>query len=143
MAAVIFWLIVAIGVFALDVITSSFLFVWFSIGAFGAIIAQFLGASFLMQVVVFGIVSLISIAIGYPWAKKKFKKGQVKTPLMEETYIGRTFIANEDILEEGRAKVGGVYWTVTNVGDKVLKGEKFQIVGIDGNKFLIKGKGVE
>ncbi|MGL5149887.1 MAG: NfeD family protein [Clostridium sp.] len=139
--SIIFWLVVAVAVFILDVATSSFLFVWFSIGAFGAIIAQILGGSFLVQVIVFGLVSLISIGIGYPWAKKRFKKGAVKTPLMEETYIGKILIANEDIIENGRTKVGGVYWSVHNIGEKISKGERFQIVGMDGNKFLVKGKG--
>ncbi len=37
---------------------------------------------------------------------------------MEETYIGKVFIAEEDIEETGRVKVGGNYWTTENVGKK-------------------------
>lgn len=57
---------------------------------------------------------------------------------MEETYIGKVFIAEEDIEETGRVKVGGNYWTAENVGKKILKGQKFQVTGIDGNKLTIK-----
>ena len=28
----------------------------------------------------------------------------------------------------------GIYWTVKNEGDTIKKGEKFKIIGIEGNK---------
>lgn len=139
MASTIFWLIVAVGAFALDVITSSFLFVWFTLGGLAAIIANFLGANFTVQLIVFAVASLISVGLGYPYAKNKFKKGEVKTPLMEETYIGKTFIAQEDIEYSGKAKIGGIYWTVVNEGKVILKGQRFKVIDIDGNKFIVEG----
>lgn len=139
MELTIFWLIVAVGAFALDVITSSFLFVWFTLGGLAAIIANFLGANFIVQLIVFAVVSLISVGLGYPYAKKKFKKGLVKTPLMEETYIGKDFIAQESIEQHGKVKIGGIYWTVVNEGKIILKGQLFKVTGIEGNKFIIKG----
>lgn len=138
MATTIFWLIVAIGAFALDVITSSFLFVWFTLGGLAAIVANLLGASFIVQLIVFAVVSLISVGVGYPYAKNKFKKGEVKTPLMEETYIGKEFISQQDIDNSGNVKIGGIYWGVINEGVPITKGEKFKVVSIEGNKFKIK-----
>ncbi|MDU5263406.1 MAG: NfeD family protein, partial [Clostridium celatum] len=73
MVEVIIWILVAIFVIAIDVVTSSFIFMWLSIGALAAIILSLLGISVLWQVIAFLIVGVVTISIGYPWAKKKFK----------------------------------------------------------------------
>ena len=137
--AIILWLVIGVGVILLDIGTSLFLFVWFAIGSVVAIIAALVGLSFAWQLILFGISSIIAISIGYPWSRKKFKNTVNRTKLMEEEYIGKTFIASEDIEDRYRFKVSGVYWTGENKGEKILKGQKFQVVGIEGNKLVIEG----
>lgn len=143
MGLIILWIAIAFGVIVLDILTSTFLFVWFSVGSLAAIIANLAGLDFGWQVLIFSVVSLISIGIGYPWAKNKYKKMVKPTLRMEETYIGRKFIAEEDILELVRFKVEGIYWTGINHEDKIIKGQTFQVIGIEGNKLIIKGLGEE
>ncbi|AYE33288.1 NfeD family protein [Clostridium septicum] len=137
MLSIIFWIVVAVIVTVLDILTSSFLFVWFAVGGFAAMVASMLGATWWLQVMVFLIVSIITISIGYPWAKKKFKASIKHTPLMEETYIGRVMKAESDILQKARVKVNGIYWTVQNQGDIIKKDSNFRIVGIEGNKLIV------
>lgn len=135
----IFWIVLSIAAIVIDMLTSAFLFVWFAIGGVSAIIANILGYEMFTQIVLFGVVSLITIAIGYPWSKRTFKDSIKRTPLMEETYIGKEFIATEDIYEYTRFKVEGIYWTGYNKGNRISKGSKFKVIGIDGNKLLIEG----
>ena len=137
--AIILWLVIGVGVILLDIGTSLFLFVWFAIGSVVAIIAALVGLSFAWQLILFGVSSIIAISIGYPWSRKKFKNTVNRTKLMEEEYIGKTFIASEDIDYRYRFKVSGIYWTGENKGEKILKGQKFQVVGIEGNKLVIEG----
>lgn len=137
--AIILWLVIGVGVILLDIGTSLFLFVWFAIGSVVAIIAALAGVNFAWQLILFGISSIIAISIGYPWSRKKFKNTVNRTKLMEEEYIGKTFIASEDIDYRYRFKVSGIYWTGENKGEKILKGQKFQVVGIEGNKLVIEG----
>ena len=137
--AIILWLVIGVGVILLDIGTSLFLFVWFAIGSVVAIIAALVGLSFAWQLILFGISSIIAISIGYPWSRKKFKNTVNRTKRMEEEYIGKTFIASEDIDDRYRFKVSGIYWTGENKGEKILKGQKFQVVGIEGNKLVIEG----
>ena len=137
--AIILWLVIGVGVILLDIGTSLFLFVWFAIGSVVAIIAALVGLSFAWQLILFGISSIIAISIRYPWSRKKFKNTVNRTKLMEEEYIGKTFIASEDIDYRYRFKVSGIYWTGENKGEKILKGQKFQVVGIEGNKLVIEG----
>ncbi|GAA0816741.1 NfeD family protein [Clostridium tertium] len=138
MSAVIFWIIVAAVVIAIDMVTSNFLFAWFAVGAFVAMIADLLGVTFGVQVVLFLVVNLITVSVGYPWAKRKFKEGVKRTPLMEENYIGRVMKAEEDIVDRAKIKVDGIYWTVQNLGQVIKKDESFKITGIEGIKLIIK-----
>ncbi|GAB6169778.1 NfeD family protein [Clostridium carnis] len=138
MASLIFWILLAIAVIVLDIATSSFLFVWFALGAFIAMLADLLGASVGVQIVTFLVVSIITVSVGYPWARKKFKSSVTHTPLMEEKYIGRVMVAEEGIKEKSRVKVDGIYWTIKNKGGEIKKGEKFKITEIEGNKLIVK-----
>ncbi|MDI6619705.1 MAG: NfeD family protein [Clostridiales bacterium] len=138
MDPILLWVIISIAALVIDIITSSFFIAGFTIGGIFAIITQTLGGSMPDQIFVFGVASVLAIMVEYMWFRKKIKKSIPKTPRMEEEYIGREITAEEDIDEQGRIKVDGIYWTVQNEGSKVEKGEKVKIVGIRGNKLLIK-----
>ena len=131
-------IIIAAIAIIIDIATSNFLFAWFTIGAIAAMIADLFGISFGVQVIIFLVINLITVSLGYPWAKKKFKKSVKRTPLMEETYIGRVMKAEEDIIEKAKVKVDGIYWTVLNKGEEIKRGENFEIIGIEGIKLIIK-----
>lgn len=137
---IIIWLVIAVALIGIDVVTSSFIFMWFSIGALLAIILAFIEVSIVWQLIVFLVTGIILIILGYPWAKKKFKVEKNHTLTMEETYIGRVMTANEDIVEKSKIKVDGIYWTIYNKGRKIIKGEQFIITGIEGNKLVVKLK---
>ena len=122
----------------LDILTSNFLFAWFAVGAFAAILADGFGLAIGIQTIIFLLVNLITVSIGYPIVRKKYKAGLKRVPLMEENYIGRSFIANEDIEEEGRIRLDGIYWAIINDGDKIKKGERFKIESIQGIKLVIR-----
>lgn len=138
MATILFWVIVSIGALVVDIATSSFFFAGLTIGGIFALIAGILDYNLLIQFLVFGIVSAVSIAIEYEWLRKRLKKSIPKTLKMEEEYIGRSIVAKEDINSIGRVEIGGIYWTVENSGEPIKMGDRARIIGIKGNKFIIK-----
>lgn len=140
MVEVIVWILVAIAVIAIDIVTSSFIFMWFSLGAIVAIILSLLGISVAWQIIAFLVVGIATVSIGYPWAKKKFKADVNHVQTMEQTYIGKEMIADEDMEEKSKIKVSGIYWTAYNKGKTIKKGEKYTITGIEGNKLIVKLK---
>ena len=121
MVEVIVWILVAIAVIAIDIVTSSFIFMWFSLGAIVAIILSLLGISVAWQIIAFLVVGIATVSIGYPWAKKKFKADVNHVPTMEQTYIGKEMIADEDMEEKSKIKVSGIYWTAYNKGKTIKK----------------------
>lgn len=140
MLEIIMWLLIAVFVVVIDIVTSSFIFMWFAIGAVAAMILALIGLSINIQIIAFLIIGIAMVCIGYPWAKKKFKVDKNYTPLMEETYIGKVMTAEKDIEEKCEIKVGGIYWTASNKGPKISKGSKFIITGLEGNKLTVKLK---
>ena len=140
MVEVISWILVAVFLIAIDVITSSFIFMWFSLGAIVAIILSLFEFTVVWQIIAFLIVGVATVSIGYPWAKKKFKADVNHVPTMEQTYIGRTMIAEEDMGKNSKIKVSGIYWTAYNKGRVIKKGEEYTITGIEGNKLIVSSK---
>lgn len=138
MSAIIIWVAIAIICIVADLCTSLFMFSWVSIGSLGAIICNLCGLNIWIQVIVFCVISLISIIIGYNLITKNIKKSVKPVKLMEETFIGQTFTAEDDISDKVSLKLEGSYWTCVNEGEKISKGQKFQITGIKGTKLLIQ-----
>jgi len=138
MGGLILWVIIGVITLTIDLITSAFLFVWFTIGAIAAMIGYAVGASVTTQWIIFLVVSAISLVVGYPLAKKLIKNSVPKVATMEEGYIGRELIIDDDVVEKAMIKLDGIYWTVKNMGSPIRKGNKVQVIGIEGNKLLIK-----
>lgn len=132
------WIVVGALTLIFDLITSAFLFIWFTIGSISAIIAIILGYGINVQIITFICVSGIFTAVGYPFVKRTIKKTVPRTPRMEERYIGREIIVDEDVVDKAIIKFEGIYWTVKNQGIAIKKGDKVKITGIEGNKILIK-----
>ncbi|MCT8978018.1 NfeD family protein [Clostridium sp. CX1] len=137
-SSIILWLIVGGAALAIDIATSSFLFVWFTVGAIAAIIMQTLDFSFIAQLITFIVVSGISMAVGYPIARRTIKSSVKRTPVREETYVGKILTVDEDILEEGKIRVDGVYWQAVNDGETIEKGDQVKITEVKGNRIIIK-----
>lgn len=138
MGGLVLWVLIGVVTLVVDLITSAFLFVWFTIGAIAAIIGYTVGASVAVQWILFLVVSAISMAIGYPLVKKVIRRSVPKVSTMEEGYIGRELTIDDNVIEKAQIKFDGIYWTVKNMGAPIRKGDKVQIIGIEGNKLLIK-----
>lgn len=138
MSYIILWFLIALAAFVIDILTSSFFLSGFTVGGISAIVAYMFDAPFLTQLIVFGIVSILAIIAEYKWFRERMKKSIPKTLRMEEGYVGRKIIIDEDIEERGRIKIDGIYWTAVNQGAPVKKGERAEIIDIIGNKVVIK-----
>ncbi|MBE6063276.1 MAG: NfeD family protein [Clostridium butyricum] len=138
MGMVIFWLVLGGIAFIVDILTSNFCFVLLAAGSIAAAIGAGAGLEVMYQIIIYAVVNVISISIGYPWLKKKYKKMCNRIPLMEEKYIGKIFEADKEIKDKAQYKVGGEYWTLVNCGEIINVGDKFEIIGIEGIKFIVK-----
>ncbi|KRQ86723.1 hypothetical protein ABG79_01475 [Caloramator mitchellensis] len=132
------WIAVAIAGIIADIVTSGYVFFVFTVGSIFAIISGMFGAAYAVQIIVFLIVSAATFGVSYPIIKRTIKQTVNKTLRMEEEYIGRELVADEDIADKALVKIEGIYWTVKNLNGVIKKGDKIKIVGIEGNKILVE-----
>ncbi|MFL0268449.1 NfeD family protein [Candidatus Clostridium radicumherbarum] len=143
MELLILWIIISISALLIDIVTSAFLFLWFTIGGIAAIIALIFNYSFTVQLIVFIAISAISMGIGYPAVRKYLGRSVTKTTTMEEGYINRVIIVDEDFIETAKVKIDGIYWTVKNYGEPIKRGDSVVITTIEGNKLIVKKQNLE
>ena len=134
----ILWTVIGLVALFVDMVTSAFLFVWFTIGAIAAIVAGILKYSFIVQLVVFLVVSIVLIVVCYPIVKKNIKKSIKPTLLREKTYVGKKITIDAEMVKNNGIKVDGVYWNIKDEGYTIKDGDIVKIVGMEGNKVIIK-----
>ncbi len=134
----ILWTVIGLVALFVDMVTSAFLFVWFTIGAIAAIVAGILKYSFIVQLVVFLVVSIVLIVVCYPIVKKNIKKSIKPTLLREKTYVGKKITIDAEMVKNNGIKIDGVYWNIKDEGYTIKDGDTVRIVGMEGNKLIIK-----
>lgn len=140
MKEIIFWMAVTVLLSVIEAVTANLVTVWFAVGAFGAVIAAAAGATVLLQVVVFVLVSAVSLALTRPIMKKLAKKDI--QPTNADKAIGEICIVTEDInndLSTGAVLCLGKEWSArTKDGSAVSKNEKVKVLEIQGVKLLVE-----
>ena len=134
------WLIFAGICFVLEFITEGFLVFWFGVGALVAMVLSFFTDSFLIQLIVFAIVSTILVLS----TRKLGKKMQAKqVPMNVYTIIGKKAVVSatiDNVKGQGQVKVDGDIWSAKNEndGEPIPEGTTVEIVKIDGVKAIVK-----
>ena len=131
-------LIVAFGV--LEGITAQLVSIWFVIGAIAALIAQLLGATLIVQIIVFIAVSIIALLITRPLVRKKLNTKAEKTNA--DRCIGQEAVVIEQIdnlAPTGQVKADGKVWTARSAnGEKIPKDSIVTVEKIDGVKLIVQ-----
>lgn len=105
------WIIVLAAAVLVEAASFSLLSVWFAFGALAAMIAALLGAPEAVQIAVFLIVSIVSLAATRPALKKIMPKKYI--PTNGELDIGKKAVVIERIDNDagsGRVRLDGVDW---------------------------------
>lgn len=126
------WLMIA-GIMAiLEAITMGLTCIWFVGGAVCAAIAASAGATVVVQIIIFMVVSAILIACTRPLAKKKLNDRVQKTNI--ESVIGQKGIVEDAIPSygKGQVRVDGKVWTAVSEGVRVEKGRLVTVKSVRG-----------
>ena len=128
------WLIAVIALIVLEVLTYQLVAVWFALGAVAALIASLFDLSGTVQIVVFIIVSAVSLIASRPLVKKGQSAPKEKTNA--DRIIGKTakVLSPIDSEQRGRVHADGLDWSAAaqNAGERFEPGEEVEIVRIEG-----------
>ena len=135
------WLVAMIVLLIIEGIVPGLVSIWFAIGAFAAMISAILGAPLWLQVLWFFAVSILTLCLTRPFAKKYVNSRA--TPTNADMLIGKECVVTEEIdnvLGTGAVTVGGKVWTArTEEHDgKAETGKVMTVVRIDGVKLIVK-----
>lgn len=136
----IMWIVLAVVFAVIEAVTFQIVTLWFAVGAVGAIIANVLDASPLIQLIVFVAVSILTLVIARPYLKK-FTKTKVQ-PTNADVCIGKQAVVTEEInntLGTGQAKIRGIVWTARSEdeGTVIPKDTLVTVKRIEGVKLIV------
>lgn len=137
----IFWLVACILMFVIEAVTVNLLTLWFALGALAALIAALLGARLWLQIVIFFLVTIVTLVATRPLVKKYFNK-QHHEATNADTAIGKICIVTQDIdnvAATGEASCLGKAWTARSLtGEIIKKGSKAKVHSIEGVKLIVE-----
>lgn len=141
MNVLIFWAVLCIIMILVELFTLGLTTIWFAVGAVAAILAHFLGAPFVIQGIVFLIVSILLLYSMAPWAKQYFNKNRTKTNA--QALIGKPAVVTETIdnlQSKGRVIIDGMEWTARSNENTmcIQKGTIVKIKDIQGVKLIVE-----
>ncbi|MBR4110987.1 MAG: NfeD family protein [Clostridia bacterium] len=134
------WLILAGVLIVLEIFTEGFLICWFGIGALIAMITSFFAPeNYLLQIIVFTVVSIILVLFTRKFAKKVAPND---VPSNVYTILGKKAIVTTEIdnaTGKGQIKVDGDIWSAkSESGEKIPVDSSVEILRIDGVKVVVK-----
>lgn len=133
------WILLCTILVIVEFVTVNLVTIWFAIGAFFAFLTSLLIDNTIIQIVIFFLVSILSLIFTRPVFKKYLVPKTIKTNY--DKVVGMIGIVTKDInlLEYGEVKVDGKYWTA-KAEEEIKKGSKVEILSIEGVKLIVKRK---
>ena len=135
-----FWLIALIVLLVGEAITIGLTFVWFAVGALGALIVSVLGGAHWLQVVIFLALSGVTLALARPVFARFLKTSHAATNA--DRVIGQTAVVTEQIDNlsgTGQVNVAGQIWSARSAHDVVIPREtEVRVLKISGVKVLVE-----
>ena len=130
-----FWWALALALFGLEALMPGTFMLWLGFAAVGAGIVHAVapGIGLAGQWIVFALLSLVAVGIGWQW-KRRNPPTVSDQPLLNQRavqLIGRVFPLDTAIIDgRGRIKVGDAFWQVA--GSDLPQGTRVRVATVDG-----------
>jgi inner membrane protein len=135
-----YWWVLGFILLVLEILTPGYFFMWMAISGFvtGAMVLLLPATSMAMQVLVFSVLSVVTIIVWKIYGKKHIKESD--HPLLNKRgvqYIGRVFSLYEPIKNgQGKIKVDDSIWKVH--GEDCDITNRVKVVAIRGTVFDVE-----
>lgn len=125
----------------IEAITLNLVTIWFAFGSICAYITSYFTENIIIQLIVFTVVSTVSLLLTKPLVEKYIKKNKESTNF--DRIIGQIGIVTKEIKkhENGRVKIDGKDWMAISEKN-IKKGMEVEILKIEGAKIIVRKKEV-
>lgn len=134
------WLIVLVVLVTGEAITVGLTFIWFAVGALGGLLVSVLGGPIWLQVVVFLILSAVTLVLVRPLAARLLTPGI--SPTNADRILSQIALVTEEIdniAETGQVKLFGQVWTARSENGEVIPTQsRVRILRIEGVKVFVR-----
>lgn len=139
----IFWLAAVIILGVVEAITVGLVTVWFAVGALVALISSLFGGPLWLQILLFIVVTAVTLVTTRPLVKKYFGKGSHKAT-NADMVIGKDAHVTEaidNLMGTGAVRCMGKEWSARSENDEAIaEGQTVTAVKIEGVKLIVKTK---
>lgn len=128
------WIIISIVCLILELSSGDFFILCFAIGAAVSAIVAGCGASITWQIIIFAIISALSLLLLRPTLLKKLHKPNRERLSNAEAMVGQEGRVSEDIITGGfgRVAIDGDDWKARSLdGSAIAQGARVRVVKID------------
>lgn len=133
------WGVIFVIALAIEFATEELISVWFAVGAIpAAILSAFKEIPYWVSIIVFFVVSSVSLIVFIRFFRSKIIKQEViKTN--SDSFIGqvKTLLPAVNDSSVGQIKINDVFYNCLSQ-DVVEAGQNVQIIGVEGNHLLVK-----
>ncbi len=135
----ILWFVLMCVFLAMEASTVSLVSVWFAAGSLSALVVSLLSGPEWLQILVFFVVSIVTLASLRPILRKYF------TPKLHKTNVdavvgasGKVVEAIDNIQSAGRVKIGGMEWAArSSDGEAIPVGTIVAVDRVEGVKVFV------
>ncbi len=134
-----FWLILAVILTLIEVLTFGLTTIWFALSAIVMIFLAFTPIPFAVQILIWLLLSSALLYFTRPYALKKLKIGKEKTNA--DRLIGKKAPVIKTItkFEKGEIKLNGLVWGAkAETEDTLEKGSECEVIRIEGATAIVK-----
>lgn len=134
------WIGFAVLMAICEAATTQLVSIWFVVGAIAAAISTLFTPSIFIQLIVFLVVSTLTLLITRPLVKKLRRKSE-KTSTNADRLIGDIGVVIREIASAqsvGQVKIRGEIWSAVSKQTPVQADERVKIVSIEGVKLLVE-----
>ena len=141
---IIFWIVFMIFLLIIEGMTLGLTTVWFAAGALAAAVTAVIteGEYLLIQIVVFTVVSLLTLLAVRPLVAERLKKINEVNKTGIDTMIGKTGRVEEEInnaKNDGRVDYNGMSWAARSANGEVIPaGTEVRVKQITGVKLIVE-----
>jgi len=135
------WLILAVVLIILEMLIPGAYFLWMGVSAIfvGALMYVFPEMVFLIQILIFAVLSVISVIMYRSYRKNNpIVTDEPALNRRAEQYVGQSFTLAEPIVNgKGRIKVDDSTWKIT--GADIDAGETVRVIAVEGSTLIVDG----
>lgn len=134
------WLILFVIFAALELVSLGLTCIWFAVGALAACVTSLITDNWIIQAIVFIIVTVVVLIFLRPIAIKYINNKAEKTNV--DSLIGKKVKVLEDIDNvnvKGKVSINGMEWTARSAEGNIIKKDTLvEVMEIEGVKVIVK-----